>query len=68
MAASDFTLPEPDTRHMRPERGVVDSSTAQAIQGIGEIASFAGGMALEANKTKRAGALQEDLAEQESEV
>ena len=68
MAASDFTLPEPDTRHMRPERGVVDNSTAQAIKGIGEIASFAGGMALEANKTKRVGALQEDLAELESEV
>ena len=55
MAASDYTqLPEPDVRHMRPERGVQDNSTAQAITGFGEIA-------LEANKMVRTNRLESDL-------
>ena len=54
-------LPEPDTRHMRPERGVVDDSTAQAIQGVGDIASAVGDMALEANKRERVGDLGAEL-------
>lgn len=54
-------LPEPDTRHMRPERGVRDDSTAQAIQGIGDIASSVGDMALAANKQERVGNLGAEL-------
>ena len=62
MAASDYTqLPEPDVRHMRPERGVQDDSTAQAIQGIGDIASAVGDMALESNKQERVSNLGAEL-------
>jgi len=62
MAASDYTqLPEPDVRHMRPERGVQDDSTAQAITGFGELALEAGAMYRE-KKDKEA------LAELEGEL
>ena len=62
MAASDYTqLPEPDVRHMRPERGVQDDSTAQAITGFGELALEAGAMYKE-KKDKEA------LAELEGEL
>ena len=54
-------LPDPDVRHMRPERGVQDNSTAQAIQGIGNIASAVGDMALESNKQERVSDLGAEL-------
>ena len=54
-------LPDPDVRHMRPERGVQDNSTAQAIQGIGNIASAVGDMALESNKQERVSNLGAEL-------
>jgi hypothetical protein len=46
---------------MRAERGVRDDSTAQAIQGIGDIASSVGDMALAANKQERVGNLGAEL-------